>query len=228
MILILASRVDDRARALASAFPRGRARVLTCRDLSRPGWLLGTDAREQHRIVAAAHRLRPASVSGIVSLIPCVRPQELVHIVPADREYVAAEMTAMLAYWLSTLTCPILNRATAGSLCGPGWRPERWCHLARAHGIPVQTLRRATKPDSGPPPEVRMLTIVGPRVIGSGLRQFAERARAVAATADVELLQLWFSVDRSGPKCLGAPPVPDIASPIVQSAIVDYLSGRAA
>jgi hypothetical protein len=228
MILILASRVDDRARQLAARFPHGRARILTCRDLSRRGWRLDMNGGDDDRIVAAARRLRAENITGVVSLMPCVRPQELVHIIAADREYVAAEMTAMLVYWLSQLRCPVLNRPSAGSLCGPAWRPERWCRLASSYGIPVQHHRRATAPGDRRHDGVRILTVIGPRVIGPGLSQFAKRARAIALAAGVDLLQLWFAVGRSGPRCLGAPPVPDIASPTVQLAIVDYFRGQLA
>jgi hypothetical protein len=180
------------------------------------------DACDDDRIVAAARPLRAASVTGVVSLIPCVRPHELVHIVAADREYVAAEMTAMLAYWLSELRCPVVNRATPGSLCGPAWRPERWCRLASKHGIPAEPHRRATRPGHPSQGDVSTLTVIGSQVIGPGLSRFAGRARAIASAAGVDLLQLWFATGRSGPRCIGAPPVPDIAAPAVQCAIVDY------
>jgi hypothetical protein len=70
--------------------------------------------------------------------------------------------------------------------------------------------------------------VIGSRVIGPGLREFAGRARAMASAAGVDLLQLWFLAGRSGPRCLGAPPVPDIALPVVQSAIIDFFRGRPA
>jgi hypothetical protein len=43
-----------------------------------------------------------------------------------DRSYAMAEVNAFLVAWLSSLTCPVLNRPTATSLCGPGWSQTHW------------------------------------------------------------------------------------------------------
>jgi hypothetical protein len=60
---------------------------------------------------------------------------------------VAAEMNAFLVAWLTSLTCPIFNRPTATSLCGPAWSVEHWrIQVARCGGQWARTaagLRRA-------------------------------------------------------------------------------------
>jgi len=228
LILVLASRVDGAAGELVAAFPRDSARLLTCRDLSRRGWRLSTSSPTQDRIVAAGRRVEASRVDGVVTLLPCVFPAELVHIVPADREYVAAEMTATLLYWLSGLRCAVLNRPTSGSLSGPAWRAERWCRVAREHGFAVRSPRRTTRSVAAYAGALRTLTVVGSRVIGSDLAALHGRAVAMTTALGIDLLQLYFTLAPGPPAFLTASPIPDMSSPIVRSAIVDYFAATRA
>ncbi|MBI4528921.1 MAG: hypothetical protein HY695_34420 [Deltaproteobacteria bacterium] len=222
MILIIAGRLDDSARDLAAAFPKGTARVLTCRDLSRPGWRLRPAAPTNDRIVVGGRLLSASRVAGIVTLLPCIFPAELTHIVAPDRDYVASEMTAFLVYWLSGLNCPMLNRATPGCLSGPSWRVEFWCRLAQSLKISVQPPRRTTHRPHKASAAVRSVTVVGSRVVGSDSELLATSARAIAAAASVDLLQTFFSTGSERPRFIGATPIADVSSPAVRGAIVDH------
>ena len=88
---------------------------------------------------------------GMLCLLPAVHPGELPHIEAGDREYVAAEMTAFLIAWLTSLPCPVLGRPTPLSLTGPHLRQEQWLHEAVRAGLPVRPLvRRLPVPGPGP------------------------------------------------------------------------------
>src|SRR5207248_10861849 len=106
---------------------------------------------------------------------PSAPPHELSHIVPADRDYVAAEMTAALLAGLARLRCPVINPPSGSSLCGPRWHPERWSILATSLGLPLLPLTRRAVPGLAPiapravaPPgcEHHAVTVVGSRAIG--------------------------------------------------------------
>ena len=109
MILVVASQVDEAAGDLVASFSADRALLVTCADLSSPGWVCSTTDGGKGTFVSAGERYDTASVDGLLTLIPVVYEKELVHIHPDDRGYVASEMTAFLAYWLSELDCPKLN-----------------------------------------------------------------------------------------------------------------------
>jgi hypothetical protein len=81
-------------------------------------------------------------ISGVLIRLPYVFEQELLHIVPGDRAYVAAEMQAFLISWLSRLKCPVLNRPTPSYLLGPNWRPQQWVYTAAQVGIPVRPVHQ--------------------------------------------------------------------------------------
>src|SRR5688572_23214757 len=123
MLLIIASRYDDSARALARRY--GDAAVLTPADLSRPGWRFINGNAEDSTAVAEGCSVSARSIRGVLTRLPSVTPAELPQIVPTDREYVAAEMNAFLTAWLSELPCRVINRPTALCLAGPAWRREQ-------------------------------------------------------------------------------------------------------
>jgi hypothetical protein len=66
---------------------------------------------------------------------PAVAAEELPWIALDDRHYVGAEINAFLVAWLSALPCPVLNRPTATSLCGPAWSQTYWQVAATRAGI---------------------------------------------------------------------------------------------
>jgi hypothetical protein len=52
-----------------------------------------------------------------------------------DIAYLGEEWRAILAAWLRTLPCPVLNPPRAASLCGPVLPTPVWRSVARAHGF---------------------------------------------------------------------------------------------
>jgi hypothetical protein len=200
MILVVASRVDPRARRLIRELPKDSTALLTCLDLSSPGWRVSSTAADSSVCVADGLLLEEREIDGVLTLLPCVFEQELAHIRPPERRYVAAEMTAFLTFWLSRLRCPKLNPPSAGCLSGPGWRPERWVAAAAEAGLPVKPVRRGTRL-SGPPGGAQCkaaVTVVGEHYLGDERPELRSRARTLASAAGLELLGVEFEEEEGG------------------------------
>jgi hypothetical protein len=230
MLVVVASRYDKAAEALVGSWAGQGASLLTCEDLSVVGWRHHLTSSKDSTAVVGGQVVGVEQIVGVLTRIPCVFEQELLQIVPADRSYVAAEMNAFLISWLSRLKCPVLNRPTPTYLLGPNWRPQQWLYAAAQLGIPVHPMRRyialsgdvCPKPPEMPPVTV---TVVGDRIFGSVDQALATQARRLADAAKVDLLAVHFSGSESGADFLGADLWPDISSPNVADAILEYLSG---
>lgn len=169
-------------------------------------------------------------ITAVFTRLPCVFDQELIDIVPGDRAYVAAEMTAFLLSWLSRLTCPVLNRPTPTCLSGPYWRQERWVYAAAQIGIPVQPVqRRAVLPHDHPaePPDDGSVTVivVGKQCLGEVDKTLATQARRLADVAQTDLLAVRFSSAESGATFISADAWPDALAEGATDAILAYLQG---
>lgn len=224
MIVVFASRHDPRARTLVEGWRREEAALLSTEDLSRPGWRHDPQRPGSGRAVVAGREIAVSDIAGVLTLWPAVFEQELAHIVPAERSYVAAEMTAFLRSWLTLLPCPVLNRPTATSLAGPSWRPEQWVHAAARLGTPVRPVRRRVRLAGGSAPaehpaEAVGVTVVGRRCFGDVHPALATRARRLAAAAGVGLLAVHFEGSGRGARLLSADPFPDLTPDDVADAV---------
>lgn len=97
MLVVVASRYDEIARSLVDCWAKQGARLLTCEDLSVVGWRhslrgVGGDSSPllDSTAVVDAQVVGVEEISGVLIRLPCVFEQELLHIVPDDRAYVAA------------------------------------------------------------------------------------------------------------------------------------------
>jgi hypothetical protein len=142
VLVVVGSRHDPGAREIVKQWENSGAALLSCEDLSSPGWRYCPTDRRASRAVIGKRVVPDKDIRGVLVRRPQVVQQELPYIAAADREFVAAEMTAFLLAWLSHLPCPVLNRPRGTSLCGPNWRPEQWTHAAAMIGIPVEPVRR--------------------------------------------------------------------------------------
>src|SRR5207248_5485047 len=118
MILIIASRFDRRAPALAARWHAHGAQVVTGTALSTAGWRYRAGAAEGAAVAGVA--VPVDAITGVLTLVPAITVDELPQIIASDREYVAAEMSAFLRAWLAALPCPVINRPTPTALAGPG------------------------------------------------------------------------------------------------------------
>jgi hypothetical protein len=131
-----------------------------------------------------------------------VIPAELPHVVPDDRDYLAAEMTAFLRCWLSGLRCPVVNRPTPLSLSGPGWTPAHWTIAAARLGMSVRPWHHRAAPGAPEPDPTPAavegavtMTVIGAQCLGDGCDALAHQARALADAAGVR----WLAVRFAGP-----------------------------
>lgn len=221
MLVVVASRSDAAARALCERAPPGTAHLLSWRELSTPGWRYYGDPEDGEDTAVIAE------ITAVVTRCPAVPPHELGHIVPGDRAYVAAEMTALLVAWLTRLRCPVFNRPRDGCLCGPRWPPERWTMLASSLGLRAVPVERRAVPGLAPsttraaaPPgfELRTVTVVGRDADASG--DLADAALTLARAAGVTLLRTEFAVRGGEHVFLCAGLDVDIAAPPVADALL--------
>jgi len=211
VLVVVASSRDRIAARLVTRWGADRAALLTCRDLSRPGWRYSPGAAGRSVAVTGERRVRASEIEGVLVRLPYVPVEELAHIVPADRSYVAREMTAFLTAWLSELPCRVVNRPSAVCLAGPGWGPEQWRQVARRLGLAVTPRgHRASR-----------VTVVGERSLGADSGR--GHARLLADAAGLALLDVRFDADL---RVVGIDAWPDVARPQLADALLEYLQRR--
>jgi hypothetical protein len=225
MLLILASHAD---RAVSAGLDHGRgagarAEVVTCHDLAQPGWRLDLD--DEPTLVVAGERLAAGRVDGVLTRLAGVTPFELPFVVEADRAYAAAELHAFLVALLDRMPCPVLNRATPGSLCGPAWPHEQWVRAARRAGIAAPpATRRAyaggAVADPGPPRRtLQVVHVVAGDAHGAAAGDDHRiAALTLAEAAGVDLLRVHFTDDAT-PTFLHADAWVDVADPAIAEAV---------
>jgi hypothetical protein len=210
MYLVVTSRVDDSSRSLAAAMG---AVELTPADLSTPGWEL-RDHHGPDRFVASGVEHSTDELRGVLVRLPFIFAQELGHIEEEARGYVAAELTATLKYWLSTLECPIVNPSTAGCLSGPNWRPEHWQRCAASVGVPCLPVRRGTSLESGRTDDghASTVTIIGDQQLSPSVNpRLVTWTEALAERASTPLLSATYVEDDSGgPRLAWVEPFPQL------------------
>lgn len=235
MLLVLASRQDESARALVAAWAGHPVRLMTPVDLLRAGWRHWAERPEAGTAVIGGEEIAVSAISGVLTRLPAVGEDDLLEIAAGDRGYAAVEISAFLLAWLTELRCPVLNRPTAASLAGPNWRRERWAREALRIGIPAAPCRRDTRAAEcddawyAAPAGAAQITVVGDRSIGSADHSLHEQARRLARRADVDLLACTFSGPERGAPLVGAHVWPCLTGAEVRDALLDHFQrGRAA
>jgi hypothetical protein len=218
MLLVIGGANDAEARAAVAHLGPGRAALLDATDLSRPGWRLLSRDPGGGQVVASGRVVAVTAIAGVVIRRLAVYPQELEHVHADDRAYVAAEMTAALAGWLSTATLPVLNRPCAGVLCGPGWRREQWLVAAARAGIPATSARRSTRASATTPATdaraTQHLSVIGDAVIGTASAPAREHGLALARAARVSFLSAAFDDDGA---LVDASGLPRLTSEVIEA-----------
>jgi hypothetical protein len=230
MLVILANRQDEAAMWLAERWKPHGAALLTSADLSTMGWRFHLPSSGNSRAIISGQQVAVNDITGVLTRMPSVYEQELGHVIPGDRQYVASEMTAFLLAWLSNLTCPVLNRPVPNCLAGPNWRSEQWVHLAAQLSIPVRPVQRKIPGSSDGPsqqPNCKVI-VVGDRCFGNASPTVFARARLLAKTAGVDLLAAHFTGPEPEGQLVSASVWPDLTSPEVADAVLQHLLGRSA
>ena len=191
MLLVLASRWDEQA----SEFGRScdDVRLLTPDDLSTDGWAFQPSAPDSDYVVADGKRIPKKEITGVFTRLPCVMAHELLQIAPQERDYVAAEMHAFLVAWLSTLTCPVVNRHTPGFLSGPAWGREKWISEAAKQSIPVAEFDRDSTSDAHHFVPTTVVTVLGDKVFGTTDQRLRAHAKRLGRIADVIAATVYFA-----------------------------------
>lgn len=226
MLVVLANPLDTPARELVARWGTGRARLMTARDLSRPGWRHSPAGVEAGWAVVDGEHVEVAALRGVLTRVPCVREAELPHIQPEDRGYMAAEMTAFLVSWLSGLPCPVLNRPSASSLLGPALGLERWRMLAAREGLALAAPEMRLPAVPTPFPETVRVTVVCRRWLGPVDEALGAQALRLASRLGVELLTVCF--DAPGPEgaFVSAEPMVDVTNPAVAELLLERFEAR--
>jgi hypothetical protein len=230
LIVVVASRLDQGARTLAARPGADRVALLTCEDLSVPGWRHYVAAAGTSVAVIGGREVPVGEITGVVTCLPSVSELELLHIVPSDRAYVAAEMTAFLLSWLTSLGCPVVNRPSPTCLSGPYWRPEQWARLASEAGMRVQPVHRRVALPPGAAPAVTpgiTVSVIGERCLGQADAATLAGARRLARAAGVDLLTVRVAGPEAGAAFLGAEPWPDLTCQETADALLEYLAASA-
>lgn len=227
---MIAPRWDAAARELVAKWGSRSARLLTAADLTSPGWRVHTDDPMGSTAVVQGEIVPAAEISGVFTRLPAITDRELPMLAAEDRAYAAAEMTAFLVYWLSSLTCPVLNAPRVPSLCGPGWRSEQWTMAASRLGLRVEPRQRRIPPFGTETPDSQHrtvdrveVTVVGDRSVGAD-GDLARQARLLAGVAGVEMLVASFSVRGPEARFVDAHCWVDVRDGEVAEAILAYLS----
>jgi len=218
MIAVVASAYDVRARRIVAHWGIQSATMLTAADLCMPGWRLSVPLAPPLTAVIGGRTVPAEQICGILTLRPCVFPEELESIQSVHRKYVAAEVNAFLLAWLTAQSCPVLNRPTACCLAGPNWRSEQWTRAAAQLGIPAQ-VRRCIPHEKAVPiaRESLEVIVVGDQCFGCEDPMLRDTTLKLAQVAGVELLSVHFSADRS--RFLSASVWPSLRDPAVLDAV---------
>lgn len=235
MILLVAGKYDTQARWLAERWVMHDACLLDTADLSQPGWCFRPGFPDEWTGVVGGRSVvggrcvdNNSRLHGVLNCLPAITEDQLLHIVPEDRSYVAREMTAFLLAWETELTCPVFNRPTPNCLIGPNLSREEWILTAARLGIRVSTVTRSSHgcsqaAQNNPFQDARAVTVIGKRVLGDG-PELQYCARTLARAAGVELATFYFSA-AAQTEFLGTTLQPDLKNCEAADALLQCFGG---
>jgi len=166
-----------------------------------------------------------AEIQGVLTLRPCIYPEELLSTGAAHRSYIAAELNAFLLAWLAARTCPVVNRPTACCLAGPNWCAEQWTLAVARQGIPAEYQRTVpARRELETSPEACEIITVAERCFGCQDSTLRRTSLQLARAAGVELLSVRFSKHEG--HFLSATTWPALAQAEVLVALRELLGNR--
>jgi hypothetical protein len=235
VVAVVAHPADKASAALVGSWVEHDARLLTSADLRCPGWVVRNGGGPATAVLAG-EPVPDRAIEGVLVRIGSIEASELAAIVPEDREYCAAEMTAFLKWWLMGLPAPVINQPTAASLSGPGWRPATWHLVAQQVGLVCATRHwcanqeKAAHGDGTNQCEsdaftkhLEVVTVVSNDTVGSFDGALSDQAVLLAKAAGVAALDVAFDTGSDPPQFLWADPWVDICNPSVANALLESL-----
>jgi hypothetical protein len=203
--------------------------MLTCRDLSVPGWNLYLQDVEKSTAVIEGKLIKLEEIKGIWNRLPFVTEHELDHILPSERKYIASEMMAFLVAWLSLLRCPMINIPTPTCLSGPNWNQLQWACAAFRTGISIYPLfyylsnnnsRFEGQKDSE---YMTTVTVIGRRCFGSDDKELLNKTKCLANLSDTDFLSVTFNRCKNDEFFVNANPCPYYITDDTLGATIKYL-----
>lgn len=222
MILIVASIADYEATAFAGDCGAA-ASVLTCNDLIRRPARLHHPNFLDSIITTSQGTVSVGEIKAVLNLLPAVIPDELTVYAPEERTYQAAEMRALLVFFLSQLPCPVINRPTPLHLNGPVQNPPAWLAMAHRAGIPAARLDAGRR--EAPPIEV---VSVGGRLLAFSGTAADRYTRDLARCCHLDYLRATYREVDSEIRFVGGDSYPDIRNPLTRAALRQHLLELAA
>lgn len=224
MILILASVADAHAVSFAGEFS-GSASVLTPNGLARGPIRLFHPDFDASTITVAGRTISVREISAVLNLLPAVMARELVMYPEEERSYQAAEMRALLIFFLASLSCTVVNRATPMSFTGPVQNPAAWLAAAECAGIPLAALKAGSAGKNlvggnGPPIEV---VRAGDRLVTRSATIADDYTIALARRLKLPYLRAVYRREEGEVRFSGADSYPDIRNPRTRSALREFL-----
>ena len=214
MLIAVGGAHDAQIDRLIDRLGPDRAARMAVKDLSSPGWRLGSDRPGEGVVVAGGRAIPVSQVTGVLVRRLAVYPHELTDVHEADRAYAAAELTALLMWWLTVLPAPVMNRPAKGVLCGPFGRPEPWLALGAELGLAVVSETRTRDLRPAPPAPRWTISVVGDTVIGAAPRNLGALAVRLAQGAGASVLRAAF--DAAG-RLMAADSFPPLDEPVIDA-----------
>jgi hypothetical protein len=134
-------------------------------------------------------------VTGVFVRRSAIYPVELPGTHPDDREYLAAEANAFLAFVLATTRAVVVNPLVDGMPAAEALRPERWMAAAGRLGVLVAPVRLAGGTMQAGSPSTVVEVVDGVAVDGAPNRE-AEAAVAVADALELRWATAAFDDER--------------------------------
>jgi hypothetical protein len=172
--------------------------------------------------LADGRLLQGAALRGVLNRLNWVPPSRLDRAIPEDRDYVAAELMALLLSALHSLSAPVINRPSPFGLAGQ-WRwPVEWHALAARAGLPTRPYVRNSDDerddaellgDGAAAPRARATQLVIGRAVvgGPAPPELLVGCRQLATLAGTEVLGVDFVSEPTGELFFaGASPIPDL------------------
>lgn len=229
LILIVSNIANESANDLAGLFTPGSATVVTASDLNLTfGAAVSVGSFATSRMTIGGKTISAGRIRGVVSTISHFLPQEFYYINPADRAYVCSEVTAFFIYFLSEISCPILNPPTTRAISGLGLHRIAWLRAAHASGVPVWPLRLENETALDVVPAEGLdwarVTLVGDHPVEDDAREdLVGHMRVLSRLFRLPYLKGSFaSRPGEGFRLAELSSVPDVSEPASRTAVVRY------
>jgi hypothetical protein len=225
VILVIAGDGDAGAEALVAELAPLPATAVGCLDFVAGRSSLRHPDFDASTLTVGGCRLSVGAITGVVNALAAVVPAALTVYDVEEREYQAAELHALLVYFLTALRCPVINRPSRLGLVGPVLNPLGWFHLARAAGLPV-VVGEVTSEDPATARAAASRGNVEARwAEGMIPRNAAEQlTAALARRCGLGYLEARYEDGSGGLRFAGARSVPDLASRETRRALATALA----